>query len=296
MKNIISYVDFSRSEAEEVFSEADKFKKGTKNASLHGKTVTLAFFEPSTRTYTSFDVAAKKLGANVVGFRSDAVTSVSKGESFADTVRMLASYSDCLIIRHKWDGASRFATQVTDKPVINAGDGKHEHPTQSLIDLYTVKSVFGKIDGLTYGVVGDLKYGRAGRSFLYGLTRYKPKRAYMIAPKHLRLGKESLSNLNYPYKETDNLMAVAKEIDVLYVTRIQKERFADEIEYNKVKDSYRINNAVVDALPSRAIIMHPLPRVNEIEREVDKSKKAKYFEQAANGVPVRMAILNKILG
>jgi aspartate carbamoyltransferase catalytic subunit len=296
VKNVISYTDLSRVETEEIFAEADKFKKGTKSASLKGKTVALAFFEPSTRTYTSFDVAAKKLEANTVGFRSDVGTSLKKGESFADTIRMLVGYTDCIVIRHSYDGAARFAAQLTDKPVINAGDGKQEHPTQSLIDLYTVRSAFGKVDGLVYGVVGDLKYGRAAHSLLYALTRFKPKRVYMISPRHLRLGDESLSRLNYDYKETDDLMSVAKEIDVLYVTRIQKERFADELEYNKVKDSYRIDNSVVDALKPKSIIMHPLPRVNEIATEVDKSGKARYFEQAANGVPIRMALLNKILG
>lgn len=296
MKNVISYTDLSRKEIEEIFSRADRFKKGARSDSLKGKTVALAFFEPSTRTYTSFDVAAKKLGADVVGFRSGEGTSIAKGETFADTVRMLSGYSDCLVIRHNCDGAARFATQVTSKPVINAGDGKQEHPTQSLIDLYTVRNAFGKVDGLVYGVVGDLKYGRASRSLFYALTRFKPKRVYMVSPRHLRLGEESLEKLNFDYKETDDLMQVAKDIDVLYITRIQKERFADELEYNKVKDSYRIDNSVVDTLKDKSIIMHPLPRINEIATEVDKSGKARYFEQAANGVPVRMALLDKILG
>ncbi len=296
MKNVISSADLSRKEIEGIFASADKFKKGTAKTSLKGKIVALAFFEPSTRTYNSFDAAAKKLGAEVIGFKSDIDTSITKGESFADTIRIISSYADCVVIRHKFDGAARFATQVTQKPVINAGDGKHEHPTQSLIDLYTVKTVFGRVDGLVYGIVGDLKYGRAAHSLIYTLTKFKPKRVHMVAPKHLRVEKEALSSIGYEYDEVDDIMDVANDVDVLYVTRIQKERFADELEYEKLKGSYKVDNGVVNALKSNAIIMHPLPRVNEIDREVDKSSKARYFEQAANGVPVRMALLDSILG
>ena len=296
MKNVISSADLSRKEIESIFSEADRFKKGATSSSLKGKIVALTFFEPSTRTFTSFDVAAKRLGAQVVGFRSDDATSAAKGESFADTMRMISSYADCIVIRHKFDGAARFATQITDKPIINAGDGKREHPTQSVLDLYTVRNAFGKVDGLVYAVVGDLKYGRAAHSLLYTLNKFKPKRVHMIAPRHLRLDKEALAKLEYKYDEDSNLLKIAKEVDVLYVTRIQKERFVDELEYNKAKGSYKIDRELVDSLKSSSIVMHPLPRIDEIEKGVDKSPKARYFEQAANGVPVRMAILDKILG
>ncbi|MDE1823525.1 MAG: aspartate carbamoyltransferase [Candidatus Micrarchaeota archaeon] len=296
MKNIISSTDLGRKEIEEIFSLASSIKKGKKVKAIRDKVVALAFFEPSTRTFTSFDVAAKRLGLQTTGFRSEHETSVAKEETFADTIRMLSSYADCLVIRHKFDGAAKFASQITNRPIINAGDGKREHPTQSLIDLYTVLNSFGKIDGLRYGIVGDLKYGRAVHSLLSMLTTFKPRHVHLISPRQLEMPKGFLKGLNYPYGETERLESVIGDVDVLYATRIQKERFPDEIEYNKVKESYRIDRDIVSRMKDKAIILHPLPRVTEISRDVDATEKAKYFEQAGNGVPIRMALYSKILG
>ncbi|MDE1851823.1 MAG: aspartate carbamoyltransferase [Candidatus Micrarchaeota archaeon] len=296
MKNVISSSDFTRKEIEEIFSVADSIKKGKRPKVKGDKVVALAFFEPSTRTFTSFDVAAKRLGFQTTGFRSEHETSVAKEESFADTMRMLSSYADCLVIRHRYDGAAKFASQITDKPVINAGDGKREHPTQSLMDLYTIRDAFGKIDGLTIGIVGDLKYGRTVHSLMSMLTAFKPKRVHLVSPLQLMLPRNFLKGLNYPYSETSDLGKVIADVDVLYATRIQKERFPDEMEYNKVKESYRIDCETVKRMKERAIILHALPRITEIAREVDRTKNAKYFEQARNGVPIRMALFSKVLG
>jgi len=296
VKNIISSYDLTRDEIEEIFQLASKFIKEQKGDSLKGKTVALAFFEPSTRTYLSFNKAVINLGGNVIGFSGAEGTSVAKGENFADTIRMLDNYSDAIVIRHKFDGAAKFASEITNKPVINAGDGKHEHPTQTLIDLFTVFRHFEKIDGLTYGLLGDLKYARTVNSFLRMLTRFRPKSVYLISPPQLRPRNEFLEELNYPYKITSNIYDVIEDIDVLYITRIQKERFLDELEYEKIKESYVVDLNLVSKMKKDSIILHPLPRVNEVDRRVDKTPQAKYFEQASYGVPVRMALLTKILG
>ncbi|BCU71381.1 aspartate carbamoyltransferase [Stygiolobus caldivivus] len=296
MKNIISSYDFTRDEIIQIFELATKFIREPRNETLKGKTIALAFFEPSTRTYLSFNKAIINLGGNVVGFSGSEGTSVAKGENLADTVRMLDNYSEAIVIRHKFDGAAKFASEVTDKPVINAGDGKHEHPTQALIDLFTVYKNFGTIDGLTFGILGDLKYARTVNSLLRMLTRFKPKGVYLISPPQLRARNEILEELNYPYRVTSDIIDVIEDIDVLYVTRIQKERFLDELEYEKIKESYIVNLDLVKKMKENSIILHPLPRVNEIERKVDKTKQAKYFEQASYGVPVRMGLLSKIMG
>lgn len=296
MKNVISSSDFTRKEIEGIFSVADSIKKGRKPKVPGDKVIALTFFEPSTRTFTSFDVAAKRLGFQTTGFRWEQETSVAKEETFADTVRMFSSYADCLVIRHRYDGAARFASQVTGKPIINAGDGKHDHPTQSLLDLYTIKDNFGKIDGLTYCVIGDLKNSRTMHSLLRMLTKFKPKRVYLVSPKQLRLRKEFLSGLNYKYEELDSASKILEDVDVFYVNRIQKERYPDEMEYKKVKGVYVVTPEMVGQMKDSAIILDPLPMVDEIDKKVNKSKKAKYFEQAANGLPIRMAVLAKVLG
>lgn len=296
MRDLISSYDLDKSDFEDVFEMTDKFLKTKSSDTLKGKTIALAFFEPSTRTYLSFNKASINLGASVIGFSSTEGTSVAKGENLADTIRMLNNYSDAIVIRHKFDGAAKFASEVSEIPVINAGDGKHEHPTQSVIDLYTVYKTFGFINGLTFGFIGDLKYARVVNSLLRALTRFKPKIAYLISPPQLSARKEILDELNYPYKEVSDYKDVIEDIDVLYVTRIQKERFPDENEYEKVKESYVIDKTLVSKMKKDSIILHALPRVNEISREVDRTQQARYFEQASYAVPVRMSILNKIMG
>ncbi len=296
MKHVISSYDFSREEFLKVFQLADEISEGKLKPDVQGKVVSLAFFEPSTRTATSFATAAWKIGAKVIGFTSPEGTSVEKGENFADTIRMLENYSDCIVVRHKFDGAAKFASEISEKPIINAGDGKHEHPTQSLIDLYTVYKVFGHVDGLNFALFGDLKYARTVNSLLRALTRFKPRKVFLISPPQLRARREITQELNYEVVEKESPYDVISEVDVLYVTRIQKERFPDEMEYEKIKESYIVDAKLVNHMKRDSIILHPLPRVNEIDRRVDKSPQAKYFYQASLGVPVRMALLYEVLG
>ncbi len=295
LRHIISSLDLKREDYFSIFEYADKFAnvKG-KLTHLQGKVLALAFFEPSTRTAQSFQTAGIKLGADVIGFSSEESTSVAKGENLADTIRMLNNYSDCIIMRHKFDGASLFASEISEVPIINAGDGKHEHPTQAIIDLYTVYKVFNTIDSLNFGLLGDLKYARTVNSLLRALTRFKPRRVFLISPPQLKARKEIVEELNYQTIEVENPYDVIQEIDVLYVTRIQKERFVDEVEYEKVKESYVVDTKLVEFMKKESIILHPLPRVNEIDRKVDKLTQAKYFYQASLGVPVRMGILYKV--
>jgi aspartate carbamoyltransferase catalytic subunit len=296
VKDIISSLDFSRNDLEEIFQLADKYSKGEKSEALKDKTVALAFFEPSTRTYLSFSKAVRNLKGDIIGFSAEESTSVAKGENLADTIRMLDNYADLIVMRHKFDGAAKFASEIAENPVINAGDGKHEHPTQSVIDVYTVYKHFGTPDGLIYGLMGDLKYARTINSLLRILTLFKPKLVYLISPPELRARREILEGLNYTIKEINNPFEVINEIDVLYVTRIQKERFLDEMEYERIKESYIVDLKLANEMKSDAIILHPLPRVNEIDRRVDKTPHAKYFEQASYGVPVRMGIFTQLVG
>ena len=293
MPGLVSIYDLTRQDMEEIFEDTEKRLNAQPRKELSGKIVSLAFFEPSTRTYLSFETAAKKLGAEVIGFTGEEAISVAKGESLADTVRMLENYSDIIVMRHRFDGAAKFASRVTSKPVINAGDGKHEHPTQTLIDLFTVRRNFGYIDNLTFGLLGDLKYARVVNSLLRGLKAFKPKLVYLISPEPLAARREILEELNYPYKEVKEPHEVIGEVDVLYVTRIQKERFVDEQEYERVKESYKVDLRLVEQMKKDAIILHALPRVQEIDRRVDKDKRARYFEQASYGVPIRMSVLVK---
>ncbi|WP_338600497.1 aspartate carbamoyltransferase [Sulfolobus tengchongensis] len=297
LKHVISALDLTRDDYFRIFELADKFSTSKGKLSyLSNKVISLAFFEPSTRTAQSFHTAAIKLGANVIGFSSEESTSVAKGENLADTIRMLNNYSNCIVMRHKYDGSALFASEISEVPIINAGDGKHEHPTQALIDLYTVYKIFNEIDGRTFALLGDLKYARTVNSLLRALTRFKPKKVFLISPPQLKVRREILDSLNYPVIETQNPYEVIQDIDVLYVTRIQKERFVDEVEYEKVKESYVVDNKLVSMMKKDSIILHPLPRVNEIDRRVDKTPHAKYFYQASLAVPVRMALFYDILG
>ncbi len=300
-RDVISILDFNRESLEVLFEYADRMLKhiDTKLSLLNGKVVSLAFFEPSTRTRLSFEVAAKKLGADVISIVGEEASSVSKGESLADTIRMLDSYSNAIVIRHRYEGVAKYAAEIAEHSVINAGDGKQHHPTQTMIDLYTVKKLFNDIDGLVYGVLGDLRYGRATTSFLYGLSLFKPKKVYLISPESLRVREEVLHVLkerNIVFEERRNLEDVIEELDVLYVIRIQKERFPDPLEYEKVKGSYKVTLETLKKGKKNLKILHPLPKVDEIDERIDYTSYAAYFIQAKYGVPVRMALLALIFG
>ena len=303
-RDVISILDFTREELEELFDVAARMKemllRGRAPRLLEGRVVALAFFEPSTRTRLSFETAAKRLGAETIGFAGEEATSLAKGENLADTIRMLDGYADAIVIRHRYEGSALYAAEVAEKPVINAGDGRQHHPTQAMLDLYTVKELFGTIDSLVYGVLGDLRFGRAASSFILALTLYRPRKLYLISPPLLRARPEVRARLDeagIDYGEVSKLDDVLGELDVLYVTRIQRERFPDPREYEKVRGSYRVTRELLEkgAKPELRVL-HPLPRVDEIAANVDSSRYAAYFLQARNGVPVRMALLSLILG
>ncbi|WP_258083675.1 aspartate carbamoyltransferase [Thermococcus thermotolerans] len=299
-RDVISVRDFSKEDIEFVLKVAERLEDELKNGPLDyakGKILATLFFEPSTRTRLSFESAMHRLGGSVIGFSSASSTSVKKGESLADTIKTVEQYSDVIVIRHLMEGAARLAAEVAEIPVINAGDGSNQHPTQTLLDLYTIKRAFGRIDGLTIGLLGDLKYGRTVHSLAEALAFYDVE-LYLISPELLRMPKHIVEELREKIRihETTDLEGTIPELDVLYVTRIQRERFPDEQEYLKVKGSYQVNCAVLKRAKESLRIMHPLPRVDEIHPEVDRTEHALYFRQVFSGVPVRMALLGLTLG
>jgi aspartate carbamoyltransferase catalytic subunit len=301
-RDVISIRDFSKKDIEHVLKTAEKLENELKEREAldyaKGKILATLFFEPSTRTRLSFESAMHRLGGNVIGFAEASTSSVKKGESLRDTIKTVEQYSDVIVIRHPKEGAARLAAEVAEIPVINAGDGSNQHPTQTLLDLYTIKKEFGKIDGLKIGLLGDLKYGRTVHSLSEALAFYDIE-LYLISPELLKMPRhiiEELREKGVKIYETSDLEKVIGELDLLYVTRIQKERFPDEQEYLKVKGSYVIDCALLARAKEGLKIMHPLPRVDEIHPEVDKSKHAIYFRQVFSGVPVRMALLGLTLG
>ena len=301
-KDIISIKDFSKDVINFMLGYAQEmvpYAKGEKYKDvLKGKVLSSLFFEPSTRTRLSFESSMNRLGGRVIGFSDPSATSQKKGESLADTIKMADSYSDVIVIRHSQEGAARLAAEFADVPVINAGDGAGQHPTQCLLDLFTIKSEKKKIEKNKIVLLGDLKYGRTVHSLAYALALYKAHLTF-VSPINLRMPKEVIEEckeLGVEPTQTSNLEKAVKDADVLYVTRIQKERFPDAEEYNKVVGSYKINNELLQNAKDNLIIMHPLPRVTEIHPEVDKTPHALYFKQAFNGVPVRMALLSLVLG
>jgi len=301
-RDVLTITDFTRQELEALFEEADMMlsalKEGRRLRVLEGYVLATAFFEPSTRTKLSFQAAMLRLGGSYIDLPPEEVSSRAKGENLADTIRMLDSYADAIVIRHRVEGAARFAAEIAEHPVINGGDGTRDHPTQAMIDLYTVRKALGRIDGLTYGVLGDLKYGRAARSFILGLSLFKPGKVYLISPPQLACRQDVLEFLEergVEYEEASSLASVVGELDVLYVTRIQRERFPDPAEYEKVRGSYRVSLEALKGAREHLVVLHPLPRVDELAFDVDATKHAWYFTQAAFGVPVRMALLKMIL-
>ena len=298
-RDIISIRDFTHDELKHILEVADSMEAIASKGSdmLSNKILATLFFEPSTRTRLSFEVAMYKLGGKVIGFSSTEAASTKKGENLTDTIKTVENYADVIALRHPSEGATRFASEVSRIPIINAGSGSEEHPTQALLDLYSIKREKGKIDGLNIGVFGDLKYARTSHSLLLALANFNVT-LYLISPPLLRLREEVTSQLesNIRVVETDSIEKVIGQLDVLYLTRIQKERFADPSEYAKVKDSYRITTDLLKKARPELILLHPLPRVGEIDYEVDTTTHAKYFDQVRYGVWVRMAVLALVLG
>jgi aspartate carbamoyltransferase catalytic subunit len=297
-RDVISILDFSRSDLESLFELADGFT-GTPRPrkDLSDFIVATAFFEPSTRTRLSFATAALRLGAKVVDLSPD-VSSILKGESLHDTT-MMEGYSDLIVIRHPSEGAALLAAEISSVPVINGGDGSQHHPSQAMLDLFTVRKLKGRIDGLTYAVLGDNRYARSATSFLYGLTKFKPKMVYIVSPESLRPRQELLNRLKQlglRFELRSDVEQVIGKTDVVYLTRIQKERFPDPNEYEKVKGSYKLTKEVLSKGKNGCIVLHPLPRTSELPYEVDSLKSAAYMTQAHLGVPLRMALLLKVLG
>ena len=298
-KDIISIKDYTKEQLEKIFTFTDKIMQlnsSQRQEICKGKTLAYLFYEPSTRTRLSFDSAIASIGGNSLGISNISSSSTQKGESLADTVKMMSIYSDILVLRHTLDGSSRFASEISDKPVINAGSGTEEHPTQAIQDLFTIKKEKKKIDGLKIGIVGDLKYGRTVYSLLDGLGNYDVD-VRLISPESLRIRSDSTYEIkkNLDFTESTQLEDHIDELDVLYVTRIQKERFPDEEEYLKVKGSYVVGLDMVKKMKDDSIILHPLPRIDEISTDVDKTKNAKYFQQAEYGKHTRAALLGLIL-
>jgi len=302
-RDLISILDLSQREIEELFRKADEMNKFLQEKkmlnTLSGKIVSLVFLEPSTRTMYSFQSATYRLGGKTLVFASKTTTSLAKGENIADTIRMVSAYSDLIVIRSPYDGTALYASMISSVPVINAGDGKHEHPTQALIDLYTIYKLKGGVDGLTIGVLGDLKYARTIASLLYGLSLFSPKKVYLISPGNLTLRESvraKIDDLGLKYEEVRDIRQVIGELDILYVTRIQRERYPDPEEYERVKNAFKITKKLLENAKPGLKILHPLPKLDEIEKSIDGTDYAAYFYQASLGIPLRMALLASILG
>jgi len=301
-RDVIDLKDFTRDEVECILKVSEEFEPiasgKERSRLLEGYVLCNLFFEPSTRTRLSFSSAMMRLGGSVTGFASSATSSAKKGETLSDTIRVVESYCDVIVLRSNKEGAARLAADMSSKPVINAGDGARQHPTQTLLDLYTMKKEFGKIDGLNIALVGDLKYGRTVHSLSYALTMF-PVELSLVSPPQLRMPPEEISDLEehgLKVKETWDISDVIKTCDVLYVTRIQKERFPDPTEYERVRGAYSITAAMLEGAKKEMIVMHPLPRVDEIAPDVDPTSHARYFQQAFSGIVVRMAVLSLVLG
>jgi len=300
MKNrsLVSINDFSKEQQIRILDIAEEFEQNTTQRILENFVVATLFFEPSTRTRLSFESAASRLGARVIGFSSSASSSVSKGESLKDTILTVSNYSDIIVMRHPKDGSARYASEVSPVPVINAGDGANQHPTQTLLDMYSIRKTQGTLDNLNIAFVGDLKYGRTVHSLSIALTQFNTT-FHLVSPPELKLPsyvKRHIKDKNLAYHQYTDLMDVMPVADIIYMTRIQRERFSDPIEYEKVKNVYNLENAMLAGSKENMRILHPLPRITEISEDVDGNPKAYYFQQALNGVFVRQALLATILG
>ena len=297
-RNIISIKDLSKEDILYVLEKASQLKQFPQHKLLDGCVMGSCFFEPSTRTRLSFETAMSSLGGSVVGFADAKVTSTKKGETLYDTITMVSQYVDVIAMRHPLDGAARRATDASKKPIINGGDGANQHPTQTILDLLTIKECQGKLEGLSVAMVGDLKYGRTVHSLSEALTHFGA-RQYFVAPRSLQMPTyicNTLKRRGIEYSTHERIEDVIPKVDILYMTRIQEERFPDKLEYERIKNVYVLTPEMLDSAKENMKIMHPLPRVNEIDHRVDNTKHAYYFQQAANGLFARQALISLVLG
>jgi aspartate carbamoyltransferase catalytic subunit len=296
-RDLVSMRDFQREELLAFLDEAARFEDFSEPI-LAGKVMGSLFFEPSTRTHLSFDSAMQRLGGSSIGFADAKVSSTAKGESLSDTIRVVENYCDIILIRHPREGAARLAAESTSLPVINAGDGTNQHPTQTLLDLYTIRQTRGRLDNLKIAFIGDLKYSRTVHSLIETLTHFDNE-LFLVSPTSLRTPASFIDELDdrgTVYTEDEDFFSIASDVDIIYTTRIQQERFPDPIEYEKVKNAYRIDRATIEKIGGNLTLMHPLPRLNEISTDLDDFEGSAYFEQARNGVTVRKAVLALLLG
>ncbi len=298
-KSLVSITDYSKEEILHILEAAKSFEACPNQRILEGKVVATLFFEPSTRTRLSFETAANRLGARVIGFSDAATSSTSKGETLKDTIKMVSNYADVIVMRHHIEGAARYASEVTDVPIINAGDGANQHPTQTMLDLYSILKTQGHLDGIKTSFVGDLKYGRTVHSLCMALSHFNPTFNF-IAPRELEMPEQYkmfCKEKGITYTEQRELTEEAiKDSDILYMTRVQKERFSDLFEYEKVKNVYTLRNKMLENTKENLRVLHPLPRVGEIDNDVDDNEKAYYFQQAKNGMYARQAVICDVLG
>lgn len=299
-KSLISINDYTKEEILKIVELSSFFEKKHKENLdyLKGKVIATLFFEPSTRTRLSFETAINRLGGRVIGFSDSRSTSAAKGESLKDTITMVSRYADLIIMRHPLEGSAKYASEVSSVPVINAGDGANQHPSQTLLDLYSIAKTQGKLDDLNLCMVGDLKYGRTIHSLLMAMSHFNPNFSF-VAPDELKMPseyKEFCRKKGIAYTECTEMEASIPESDILYMTRVQQERFSDPMEYQKVKNVYTLNRQMLEGSKPNLKVLHPLPRVSEISVDVDDSDQAYYFQQAENGVYARMAIIASALG
>ncbi|MDX2413715.1 MAG: aspartate carbamoyltransferase [Bacteroidales bacterium] len=300
MKNrsLVSIDDFTTDEIMKILDLAAEFELNPSQQLLQDKVIASLFFEPSTRTRLSFESAISRLGGKIIGFTDSSSSSVSKGETLNDTIKTVSNYSDLIVMRHPIEGSARYASEVAGIPVVNAGDGANQHPTQTLLDMYSIRKTQGTLDNLNIFLVGDLKYGRTVHSLVMAMSRWNTTFNF-VAPKELQIPDEYklyLDNLGLKYYEHTDFTEIISRADIIYMTRVQRERFSDPIEYEKVKNVYVLQNSMLENTKDNMRVLHPLPRVNEIDQDVDSNAKAYYFEQALNGVFTRQAILCSLLG
>ncbi|HOW41240.1 MAG TPA: aspartate carbamoyltransferase [Bacteroidales bacterium] len=297
-RSLVSIDDFSTEEILKILDLTAEFEKEPTQKLLEGKVIATLFFEPSTRTRLSFESAINRLGGKIIGFSDASNSSVSKGETLNDTIRTVSNYCDLIVMRHPIEGSARFASEISKVPIINAGDGANQHPSQTLLDLYSIKKTQGTLENLNIFMVGDLKYGRTVHSLMMAMSRWKATFNF-ISPEELKMPDEFklyLDNLGLKYYEHNDFTDIVSRADIIYMTRVQKERFSDPIEYEKVKNIYVLRDSMLKNTKDNMRILHPLPRVNEIHQDVDENPKAYYFEQALNGVYTRQSILCYLLG
>ena len=297
-KSLVSINDYTKDEYLRILDLASEFEKKPVQDLLKNKIVATLFFEPSTRTRLSFESAVSRLGGKVVGFSDSNSSSVTKGETLKDTIKIVSNYCDLIVMRHPMEGAAKYASEVASVPIINAGDGANQHPTQTLLDLYSIRKTQGNLENLNIFLVGDLKYGRTVHSLLMAMSQFNAT-FHFISPPELKMPDEyklHLNKLGLKFYENRDFTDIIEEADIIYMTRVQKERFSDPIEYEKTKNAYVLKNYMLKNSKSNLRVLHPLPRVNEISLDVDDNEKAYYFTQALNGVFVRQAIITSIMG